>query len=431
MCLFPKRILNRSRQFDPEYSPLYFDVPCGKCEECLKEHVNEYIMRADAEFDYNTSLGGDILFLTLTYASEFLPVTNGVMHFDTSHIRDFFKRLRVNMSRAGFDAKNIRYFLVAEYGGKNKRPHYHVEIYFPYKVNSWDFINCYTNKGIFQRSWIYGNCSYSTKHGAYVNTKACNRYVCKYLAKFEDFYKQAGSIELVKECPQAKPFHRQSKGFGKYILSQLSQWEILNGVKRVITKKGFYLQKLPTYIQRKLYYTYDNVTCLFRLNQLGLMRKLDSLYKYVDVLSEKFSHIFHKDYREIQAYSDEILKETEYDCLDTLVLSVRDNVKRYNKCFSLSYLMKYFVKTNIIDSYKRLVDYYHHLYSSPYLPNSPLTPHIADLLFGQTYQCSLSYQQFKPIYDAYEIYRKYSNLDTQLFMRDNRKYQETLQNYLS
>lgn len=431
MCLFPKKILNRSRQFNAEYSPLYFMVPCGRCEECLKNRVNEYLLRADAEFEYNVKLGGDTLFLTLTYNSESIPCTNGIYHFDSSHIRDFFKRLRVNMSRAGFDSTNIRYFLVSEYGGKYKRPHYHALIYFPYKVNSWDFINRHTNLGLFQRSWVYGYVSYSDKHGAYVKSKACNRYCCKYLSKFEDFYFQDGSKDLVKDCPNTKPFHRQSKGFGISMIESLSKWEIINCVKRVITSKGFYLVRLPNYIQRKLFYDYDKDTFLYRLNALGAQIKTNAWYKLRDLINDKVEHIFNKDFREIKPFDVEICERMEVDCLDTLVDNVKDSVKKFTSRFTDSYMFRFFCKSNIMSFDERLQVYLSHLIQSPYLPTSSLTHKIANNLFSQSYSSTNIYQQIKPIFEAYEISRDVNNVITQEVLRDNRKYQETLLNYLS
>lgn len=71
-----------------------------------------------------------------------LSCVNDVRIFDTSNtfgicslpdIQDFFKRLRINLSRdpslCGFDT-SVRYFLCSEYGPKTYRPHYHAILFF-------------------------------------------------------------------------------------------------------------------------------------------------------------------------------------------------------------------------------------------------------------------------------------------------------------
>lgn len=59
-------------------------------------------------------------FATLTYDDEHLPKNKSVSVQDC---QKFIKRLRKNSK------KKIRYFLGAEYGDENKRPHYHVILF--------------------------------------------------------------------------------------------------------------------------------------------------------------------------------------------------------------------------------------------------------------------------------------------------------------
>lgn len=45
-------------------------VPCGKCEECVKDNQNEYIIRTVEE----QKKRGTVLFLTLTYNEGSVPI---------------------------------------------------------------------------------------------------------------------------------------------------------------------------------------------------------------------------------------------------------------------------------------------------------------------------------------------------------------------
>lgn len=59
------------------------------------------------------------MFVTLTYADEFLPHDLGLSVRD---VQLFLKRTRKNMGR-------FRYFLTGEYGDENNRPHYHALLF--------------------------------------------------------------------------------------------------------------------------------------------------------------------------------------------------------------------------------------------------------------------------------------------------------------
>lgn len=97
----------------------FMSVPCGHCPACLENKRKDWVTRLlhEAEASEYT------YFITLTYEENITSV-------DKSDCQRFFKRLR----KKGF---NFRYYLVAEYGTKNKRPHYHY-LYFsnmPISVN--------------------------------------------------------------------------------------------------------------------------------------------------------------------------------------------------------------------------------------------------------------------------------------------------------
>lgn len=108
----------------------FLEVGCGQCLECRLQRAREWSARCVVEsqlYDYN-------YFLTLTYADNFLPVTNSytgeiLQHatLDYRDIKQFNNSLRKYFSRRGHDG--IRFFVAGEYGDKTFRPHYHMLVF--------------------------------------------------------------------------------------------------------------------------------------------------------------------------------------------------------------------------------------------------------------------------------------------------------------
>lgn len=84
-------------------------LPCGKCIGCIKDWSTAWSVRCFHESEQHEQN----CFATLTYRD---PAPDRLVPKD---LRDFFKRLR----SAGV---KFRYFAVGEYGGRTRRPHYHV-----------------------------------------------------------------------------------------------------------------------------------------------------------------------------------------------------------------------------------------------------------------------------------------------------------------
>lgn len=87
--------------------------PCGKCGGCYSKRARDWSIRLSAE----RALHSDASFVTLTYAQD--PI-----HVSKTDAQKFFRSLRKLLA-----GKKIRYFLGAEYGTKNKRPHYHAIVF--------------------------------------------------------------------------------------------------------------------------------------------------------------------------------------------------------------------------------------------------------------------------------------------------------------
>ena len=111
-------IIDRSTR---ERFPLYLEVPCGHCDCCKMSKINSLVERCRMECQCYDSYPW---FVTLTYDDEHCP-SSGVLVDD---VQKFFKRLRINLERSGFDYK-LRYIVCGEYGKNTHRPHYHAIIF--------------------------------------------------------------------------------------------------------------------------------------------------------------------------------------------------------------------------------------------------------------------------------------------------------------
>ena len=83
-------------------------VPCGKCVACLANRRAEWCARLKIEQSYSDWS----LFVTLTYAPEYLPYCpGGKPGFNKRHLQLFLKSLRKSIG-----VKSLRYYIISEYG---------------------------------------------------------------------------------------------------------------------------------------------------------------------------------------------------------------------------------------------------------------------------------------------------------------------------
>lgn len=98
-------------------------VPCGRCENCLKNRASNWSFRLMQEDKVSLSS----YFITLTYEPAHTHITkNGFMDISKRDLQLFFKRFRKLHDRHGMSGKPLKYYAVAEYGGRFYRPHYHI-----------------------------------------------------------------------------------------------------------------------------------------------------------------------------------------------------------------------------------------------------------------------------------------------------------------
>lgn len=120
----------RSQEFNPEtgrygitfnsknsLSGTPIKIPCGRCTGCKLEKARQWAVRCNHE----AQMWPENCFITLTFDREHLPVDYSV---HPRHMQLFMKKLRKSLH-----PKLIRFYLGAEYGDENLRPHYHVLLF--------------------------------------------------------------------------------------------------------------------------------------------------------------------------------------------------------------------------------------------------------------------------------------------------------------
>lgn len=229
MCLTPLRILNRSKYVDFKHgSNMYYNVPCGCCEECLQDRQNAFLARAYAEWQYTNEHNGLAFVDCLTYNDDYLPMyrdgnffRNSGKKFDNEHCYDalpvfsskdicnFFKRLRMILDREGYSLKQtievfkngklikkekhivpLKHLCTMEYGGQWHRPHYHILFFFLIPISPEKFDEC------IRKAWSpFGMTDSYKKDGSLklpkdkvINGNGAIAYVSKYVTKQDDFY---------------------------------------------------------------------------------------------------------------------------------------------------------------------------------------------------------------------------------------------------
>ena len=108
---------------------------CGRCESCIRKQRTDWRVRSYYEsLSTLRKRGAFVLFDTLTYSDVNIkrycdifpdmpiPALFNKFCFSRDDVQRFFKRLRVNLSRAGyrFKPEQLRYILTSEYGSSEK-----------------------------------------------------------------------------------------------------------------------------------------------------------------------------------------------------------------------------------------------------------------------------------------------------------------------
>lgn len=217
-----------------------FGVPCRKCIGCRTDNAREWAIRSSYECRYSDHN----YFITLTYSNDNVPFNNlGFKSVWYADVKIFINSLRKHFERLGH--KNIKYLAASEYGGKTKRPHYHIcffnlplndlvdtgeknEIQQPYFISP--LIDKLWQKGIHKIGYVtFESAGYTA------------RYTLKKLSKVD--------YEKIKVMPEKL---YMSKGIGKKYFDE--HWQEIYKYDTVYlqTNKGMIKTQPPRYYDRLL-----------------------------------------------------------------------------------------------------------------------------------------------------------------------------------
>lgn len=281
------KIGERLNPYTGSLYPVYENVSCRKCEECVSIRKSQWCFRALAEAEHSFNS----MFLTLTYADEFLPEGGNV------RLRDcqlFFKRCRNQIARwyPNFDTKEypLKYFLVSEYGSKRGRPHYHLILW-----------NCpLTSEEIFL-CWKLG----------FVKVKPCVEPTIQYTLKYfacKDF------------APDGKKenFCVMSKNLGKQWLadnlSYVKSFVTMPGSNARIPIPSYYRDRLrdhnpEAYPKREFFWDYRPSQYEKFSRKFLKTRRLATRRCLVDNMDPKSFNVLCHDAENYYLYRDEIFKK--------------------------------------------------------------------------------------------------------------------------
>lgn len=108
-------------------------VPCGRCDECLRQQRNDWYVRLERETKYQKSLHRNSVFVTITIAPEYY---DSALQSPSSFIRMWFERIRRSLGRS------IKHAVFQEFGthpeqGGEPRLHFHGVLWdVPYSYNA-------------------------------------------------------------------------------------------------------------------------------------------------------------------------------------------------------------------------------------------------------------------------------------------------------
>lgn len=331
-------------------------VPCGKCNECIKDKQNEYIIRSMEEAQKR----GNVWFFTLTYAPANVPLKvdidgeiieedpetgevifsedSKIMSLNRSDITSWKKRVRTKLNKRrkskGQSPLDFGYMICGEYGPQTHRPHYHGL-----------FIGLERDDVMeFKQDWEshYGFTTFSYIPSIPVDgvnqVERTSRYVSKYIVKMTDIEDDA-----VKQCKVEKPRKQTSVGYGMptrkkfeqmrryhlcedmfpgYDVDKLYEMErsdVSRLVREVIKRRRYKISgvsyKLPSYYKKRLFYVKDEFTGKDRASRLqSLVSKtleMDVRKDYSRKLAEMASHYEDPDAPETYFKASRDLQKSE------------------------------------------------------------------------------------------------------------------------
>lgn len=219
------------------------------------------------------------LFVTLTYDTAFVPITNnGYMTLDKKDLQKFFKRLRK------LTDEKLKYYAVGEYGSTKMRPHYHIILY-------------NANKEHITRAWALNNYAIGTNYIGDVSAASIG-YTLKYMCK-------QSKIPLHRNDDRQKEFSVMSKGLGaNYLTKNMIKWhkDDLENRMYVPMLDGKKIA-MPRYYKDKMYNEEEkdkialHIGKISKEKDLEMEKQFSSFTEQEKVMSERHLHQFKKMYK--------------------------------------------------------------------------------------------------------------------------------------
>lgn len=267
MCLRPRVITYQSRLNKNSDSGIVISgmkhsvlIQCGKCEECVKQYQNDWMIRCIEELkDKKVAV-----FFTLTYSDENVPIGSvsdekECLTVCRDDCKKFLKRFREYRRKRGFST-DYTYYFTSEYGPTTLRPHYHCLLFGVRLSECLPFLSSWRKKYGFTTQREVNILSMKSA----MNTA---RYTAKYCAK-GDFENPLVALNLVESnfhliskglgssylTPEKYAYHlaldfpNKFRSFGEYTDSYLEQ--IYN---RMRVQVGQYSYHMPRYYKTKIF----------------------------------------------------------------------------------------------------------------------------------------------------------------------------------
>lgn len=282
-------------------------VPCGKCSGCLNRRASAWSFRLMQE----EKASDTAYFITLTYATQHACITrNGYLSTKKSDLQKYFRSVRDDHRYRKSKNKSIKYFAVGEYGGKIKRPHYHVllfngqlDIMFSKKdIALLKMSNFDGQQRVISKHWTKGHVTVGTVSGASVG------YVMKYISEPVKNFKINDDRE--------RPFSIMSNGLGiGYCTQESLLWHHEDMLNRMYVNVGDGKKAtMPRYYKDKFYHKKER-------EQI----KKHVEIKLVDQLLEDILYHYHADEQSTKYHNKK--EAHKFDLQKNF-----NNIKKLRKC---------------------------------------------------------------------------------------------------
>lgn len=407
MCYRPLHIKNNANHFSRDVHALYFNAPCGHCEECARARQSEWFVRCYYHWLETKRLGGDAYMYTLTYNDDNLPSYNGIKCFSRDDIELFIKRLQEHLWRK--HKVRLSFIITSEFGSLFSRPHYHAIFFIDKHLMPFLFYSAVL--ATWQKGFIY-----SGKNAGLLTSHTGILYVTKYITKDTSYQKLDTQLyasmkddysrfydayclfegdcpptfdDLLKDKRKWKDVEEVAKFYKDFLLqyrrhsaftahsinfgASLAQyWYDICYNKQEDTCRVPYGHQysyvpVPRFIKRKLYYDRlpnekDGKLTKFVLNEHGVKHFVETLDIQIDKLSQRYQEIL--SYRLTDYQFQCLLHRTHMPFADRKdYLFFADNLMSFDTHRLAIYALCY---RNHIDNYivsdvwTQYKDFYHH-----------------------------------------------------------------------